>query len=341
MEKTKNILRIFGLIFSFALFLALCACSNTDKLISNNTSAPHEEETLVRSILGDFFITDGSFIYFANESNGGRLARVKRDMTEYEILDDAECFSLYLYDNYIYYELMLKDGTTAISKIRVDGEEKQILGKSMFLGGSESYLFFIDDDGLNRMKHDGTDVQMIFTSDVMYYHHIFTDEYIYMSDLSDEPTHGVYRIDTDGKNLKKISDDYASSFNLMNGRLFYGSDKLVSVNLDGSDKKVIPEAVTIEIVLDKDWIYYIQSDYNATDDGYYKSIWKIRSDGTERTILYNHPVLGVAVRNLSIIDDHIFFKEIMHNPIQEAQNPQIFQYYRMKVDGSNLTPVSW
>jgi hypothetical protein len=131
----------------------------------------------------------------------------------------------------------------------------------------------------------------------------------------------IYRINTDGSNREKITEDDSEYLNVLDDWIYYcnwdDDGKLYKVRTDGTCRMKINEDKSLYINVLGDWIYYS----NWDDDG---KIYRVRTDGTEKMIINDEESIF-----LNVINDWIFYINFENEFI-----------YKVRTDGSGLTMVN-
>ena len=124
--------------------------------------------------------------------------------------------------------------------------------------GSNTYYLSVIDGRIVLAKTDHEGVKSILSENMCYYLNI-VDNYIYYIDSEDQ---NIYKMDTDGNNNMKISD-LKAEFLYEYRELLYviastedSTNKLYSMNLDGTDLKVLSEDKIYQVNIEEETIYY-------------------------------------------------------------------------------------
>jgi hypothetical protein len=119
------------------------------------------------------------------------------------------------------------------------------------------------------------------------------DKWIYFVEKN-----GLYKIQHQGTtSVEILNESYFSPFYLAGDWIYYSlrpaSDRygLFKIKIDGSENQKIHENRSTEIIVQKDWVYYISENV----------LYKMKTDGTEKTYLQNY------IRNINIIGDWIYY----------------------------------
>jgi hypothetical protein len=170
-------------------------------------------------------------------------------------------------------------------------------------------------------KTDGTDSKEIWNKTL--YNIQYSNGYIY--GLSDS---AVYKIKEDGSSAEKITNgnDYVNWFIVYDNYVFYGKDnydasddifeKLVRINVDGTNDIIIDERSVSKCIVDKDGVFV---EFYTAGSG--KEIEKMDFNGQNRVIFSNAKASKVMYKFL----DYIYYTNINDNNC----------FYRIKIDGSD------
>ena len=285
---------------------------------------------------GGSYAGNADYLFYIDPNDGDSLYRMSNDTKEVICLDDSECQSLFIDDTYIYYESRLKDISLrtsswgSICKISFEGTDKtELVEEGSLIGLTDERIIFRD--SVNQyywsIKKDGSD-KTLLPSRESYYSEV-SSGYVFISDLSDDDCRGLYRIDIDSRNVLKLTDDYATWTNVSGNKLYYNCSSsvnnqqyLVSMDLDGSNRQIISEGHFGRLIVDGDWIYY--ADYDAMP----RTLCKIRTDGTQKTVLYIPE--EDSITNIEKVGDRIFLETYNIEENEEF-------HYCMDTDGNLLS----
>lgn len=187
--------------------------------------------------------------------------------------------------NWIYYYCS-DDYDEYIGKIRTDGTDKIKL-MSYETGGSvnsrffvvDGWIYYLDKDGVMRISTNGDNKSLVLSDDDWHNFLGFyvSGDYVYCT-IDYEHSTEIYKMRADGT----------------------GEVEIIDLGVSGKRDSII--------VID-DWIYYqevdIRSSFFYEDFRNYSSIFKIKTDGTEKTEIVREDGKGIAEFN--IIDDYIYY----------------------------------
>lgn len=191
------------------------------------------------------------------------------------------------------------------------------------------WIYYCTSEGLFKINIDGTGEQLLFsdaTENNCIYHINVVGDWVYYENFI-EGIRSQYRIKTNGTERQLIGDGRQTH---VIGDALYWFDRPIGyrMSIDSTDSQIIfQESVSSDYTVNifEDWIYFCIEG----DDGKY-GIYKIRTDGTEKTCLYS------GRTDYLIVDgDFVYF-----------EGYRDCNLYRMKLDGSELTlvfddPLEW
>lgn len=184
------------------------------------------------------------------------------------------------------------------------------------------WIYYCTSEGLFKVNVDGTGEQLLFsdtTENNCIYHINVVGGWVYYENFIGG-IRSQYRIKTDGTEHQLIGDGRQT--HVIGDTLYWFSRPIgYRMNADGTDLQIIfQESVSSDYTVNifEDWIYFCIEGY----DGKY-GIYKIRTDGTEKTFLYSG-----RTDYLIVDDDFVYF-----------EGYRDYYLYRMKLDGSELELV--
>lgn len=164
-------------------------------------------------------IIDDWIYYEENEGEG--LYRVKTDGTNKMKLLDNNIYDFHIDNSGIYYLTLKSDLTIeGYYKINLDGTNRQILINDLVSDSSFSsevykdYIYYHQEDGMYRVKKDGTDKKKIINQSIQEFKII--DDHIYYKSKGD-----LYSAVCDGGEQEKIIEDSGLSFTKYKDNIFY------------------------------------------------------------------------------------------------------------------------
>lgn len=232
------------------------------------------------------------------------LFSLDTEMTESMELPFSEYFNYFQTDGEYYYVAdYMFFGEPGIFRVAISDINKDTKNdKSVFTKISDLYAS-----------------NLIMQGDYLYF---YSSEFILNGETLSE--YGWWRIDLDGSNPIKISENRPRYFIVEKDSVYFveEEDCIYSMNLDGSDRKVLAEA-------------YIDADLSVTSintaDGYifYRyaedgTLHRVNTDGTNDIQLNN-----CDTTNIVIAGDWVIY-----------ENEDDWNYYKMHFDGSNHSLIS-
>lgn len=210
--------------------------------------------------------TYGEWEYFwagttGYDFDGGKLAKMKSDGSNFQILsDDKPCY-INVAGDWLYYVKQNRPG--------------KYYGKII------------------RLSKDGTNRKELYTADSSSM--TVVGEWIYFINISEG--NKIYKMKTDGSELTKLNDTESYDLQYENGWLYYSSKlgestyPLYKINVSDSSKSIEIMSNVNKFILNKGWIYF----YDRND-----KLYRIKNDGTNKLLVYNKPVENVNVTGDSI-----------------------------------------
>jgi len=133
---------------------------------------------------------------------------------------------------------------------------------------------------------------------------------------------GLYAINVDGSNRRKLNDDIPAYINVINDRVYYANwsdyGYIYSVSTDGSNRQKLNEHESWYINVTDDGVYYA----NAYD-GY---IYFMRADGSNRVQLNNEDSTFI-----NVVEDRIYYINSSDFGNYDGDD----KIYSIKIDGSD------
>ena len=188
------------------------------------------------------------YLYFTNANEGNMICRMKKDGSGYEVLLDAYCYELTLYDGWLYFSTDVS-GSRAISRMKPDGSELTSLVQTTvwYMCILEDTIFYCDYDNdykLCAVNTDGSNQRVLFEgecSDLC-----AANGRIYFS--ADRTSRQLCSMNLDGSGFLMEASAYAKHTNYMNGRLFFISD-------DSKLYTCVPGTSQVELYADVEMTY--------------------------------------------------------------------------------------
>lgn len=278
----------------------------------------------------DGFTVQGQWVYYISKDSN--ICKVRPDGSENTVLAEMNKDSLVpnqlptVNNEWVYYN----DGDgfyRKLHRVRIDGQ-----GKFLFLNATGfdyqvngDWLYYANNvkgNNLYRIKADGTQNQQLNkqqSADIL-----IINDWIYYRNCYDNQS--LYKMKLDGSENTKLCEDYGLQPQLNGNFIYYKNQypwgNICKVDLDGKQKSVVIDSDVAHFAVDGDWIYYTNKrDYaNKQDNNNY--LYKIKTDGTEKTKVIEKNIDG----KISILDGYIYY----------LSNSTV---YRAKLDGSDNTKV--
>lgn len=329
MRKRESMVKTIALtLIVFVFSIAFTACDKTSggtqKDVFGNTNGNIANVGIAAK--------QGDWVYYSNtNSNAGESAdttlyKMKTDDSERQSLYDAKngAFSINVVGDWIYFNELYGDSKNNIYKIKTDGTNLQLL-ESIDYGRDISLIVVNDWIYLSngyRMKTDGSNKQKLYDKTVSDPADInIVDEWIYFCDKDEAGNSAVFKVKTDGSDLKKVFSGEAENMIVDGDWIFYlqpeneypGIEDLYRIKVEGSENQQIGKNVS-DINVSGDWIYY--QTINSNDI----SLNKMKTDGSD-----NQSLCTGNIRDVNIIDDWIYYH------VGETNDNS---FYRIKTDGT-------
>lgn len=125
--------------------------------------------------------------------------------------------------------------------------------------------------------------------------------HVYYLGFEESKTDGIYRVKTNGKDKKKISDDYGLYLNISGNYLYYleasennyNSYNIVKMKTNGKDKEVVVEGVdTSKITVVNNYIYYFKN----------YQLYRVKTNGKNKEQISNR-----SMENYEVIGNSIYY----------------------------------
>lgn len=274
---------------------------------------------------GIYAENDG-WIWFSDTSKGYQLSRMKLDGSELQSYDAAPVKDLNIVGNQIYFLQNAK-------------EQKE--------GEDFANLYRMDITGI--VKTEVAQIKPGFLTGCL-----VAGDWIFFANAEDD--HSLYRIKTDGSDLKKLNDIQTWRLNLDDGWIFYLAETLSDngsqifqihkIRPDGTEDIVLVENVGAVMLADSGWLYYTDQEGHLCRIKYDKSGYAkltqetISSLNLDQNSLYY--VLSETQMLMTSQLDGTNQKQLLDFPSSGVQiaggwlyyRNQTGRVYRMKPDGS-------
>ncbi|HET7627132.1 MAG TPA: DUF6612 family protein [Bacillales bacterium] len=116
----------------------------------------------------------------------------------------------------------------------------------------------------------------------------------------------------------------------------YSRDELgiLRVSENGTKQTIVPNAMIEDMNVSDGWIYYVDLAFKDDNRANDESLYRIRTDGTDKQLLYG----DAFVANVRLIGNWIYFD--IRQPNYDQNNPYgVYDLYKMKKNGEELTKV--
>lgn len=176
------------------------------------------------------------------------------------------------------------------------------------LAVTEDYIYYCD-DGLYRIKHDGTGkerIAQVGTEEIN-----VIGEWIYCRKYDDENAY-IYKMKTDGSNKTRLSDDITMHMFVVGNWIYYknnsDSGKLYKIDINGMNKTKICDDTVYDMknyfgfmTVSDDYIYYFVQDNDI-------NLYRINVDGTQRTNLSHQYFIDFDLsQSIQVVDGWIYY----------------------------------
>lgn len=211
-----------------------------------------------------------------------------------------------------------------------------------FATGDKENLYFynFDQEGIKLYKQNRKTAALTVLDEIttpsieggdMLFDYLHRDgEYLYYQpfDVNDNRQYQLYRVKTDGSVKEKVSDDKMMEMVYYKNKVFYTSYSntpagLYSMNLDGSNKKLINEDAA-KVAVKNDKLYYQNYDYR--ENVMYSKFFCSNLDGSDPKQLCE--VTGYMI--YVFVNDRIYF---------EYGDNEVYSLASMNLDGTNRTEL--
>ena len=309
--KKKIILIILTFVFLFAfLNTNVYAVNSIDNGAGNNASNT-----------GYVCNADDGYIYYCNVGKDGKLYRIKNDGSNNQKLSDDISTNILVSKGYVYYRNHSDGGK--IYRIDTNGKNKIKLNEynSGYINIYNDKLYYVnfnDNNKIYYVKIDGTSKGKISNDKNISYLYV-SKNYIYYCFWDVFVSKNIYRIDLDGKNKQKLSDDNVLEINVANGYIYYinQSDKnsIYCIKADGTNEKKICNDFATNLNVAGEYIYY-----RNTSDSF--KLYRVKIDGTNRKKLSND-----NPSDINVASDWIYYS--FYN-----KSYTTLTFKRMRLDGT-------
>ncbi len=243
-----------------------------------------------------FATYDGTWVYYGNPINQGKLSKAKIDGSSVAKINDDEPLFLNVQESYIYY-CNLSDNS-AIYKVNKDGTErtKLTMEPATYLRVYNNSIYYQDVNenySLYKMDLNGGNKKKV-TEDSPLYINLY-EEYMYYSNFSNYGE--VTKVNLNNTSKININTETSLYVTLQDSYLFYQdyNDKFIyRMNTDGTNKILVQASEGIELNAVNGWLYYI----NVSDDN---TLYRIKYDGSQ-----NERLTDFNITHINVNGDRIF-----------------------------------
>lgn len=255
---------------------------------------------------------DYIFISSTSGKDTGIFRKAKSDGELVKISDDTSGF-INLKGSYVYYVNWSENGKIYKMDFDGDDKEKvNDFEQCEYLGFGEEGAFFEYAEQGNiyspyRFENNFKDVVKINSDDTEGL--VYCDGYLYYSNWSDGGK--IYKMKADGSEKTVLNDCYSNYINVSGEWIYYSNsddgNKIYKMKTDGAENSVVCEDDCNYLNYFEDYIYYS----NASDDN---KVYKIKTDGNDKVKISddNGVCIFIADRKVFYInsnDLNLYFSE--------------------------------
>ncbi len=216
-------------------------------------------------------------IYYSGDS--GHIYKSNLDGSKEIKLNDSSSMYINVLDDWIYYT-NLDDGKR-IYKMKTDGTDVIKLNdaRSHSVCVKGGYIYYVQNEDPNELYSEG--------------HDLFGD---------------IYRMRIDGsERIKLIADVYRSL--VMEGDMLYFCNKngIFKMDTDGKDLTSITDADAFQIVVRNDWVYFVTDIHGAGDYVGGDTIARAKIDGSYVEELYSYKGASSSFYHFNINGENVYF----------------------------------
>ncbi len=218
----------------------------------------------------------GGWVYFCAITDNYKespLYRVRIDGKKLEKISDAVCEFTCIVDDYIYY--VDRGDQNKLYRINLDGSNKHLIcdENCWAINVVDDAIYCMANDTIKKLTLDGKKRTKIIKGN--FSHMIYHDDWIYYTMKYDSK---IFKVRADGTGKKAITADTTNFFTIYNNEIYYASDNLYRIDLNGNNKRKIGKVGVGSII--EDWIY--------TYEPYEEWVRPVRIsiDGKKKEVLY-------------------------------------------------------
>ncbi|WP_234123129.1 DUF5050 domain-containing protein [Clostridium hydrogenum] len=224
------------------------------------------------------------WLYYSNYSDNEKIYRIRTDGTRREKVCDDTAAYLVVYGDWIYYSNHSQGGKLYKIGVAAGASTKDDMQP-------DPSTYTQDAAGIHGLPVDNIVSSQAVQFDEVAYINV-VDNWIYYVNNSDD--HKIYKVDLDGNFRTKVSDDWATCPQVVDGEIYYCSNtgEIMKIDTNGDTAPVdlgaqVNQSDTdqsFHINVSGDWIYYS----NKSDNKY---LYKVKTDGSgEKYQLTSMPI---------------------------------------------------
>jgi len=291
-------------------------------------------------------VSEEEWIYFPFWD---KLYQMKTDGSEIiQLMNSDDSFDyigrVSVQEEWIYYTGIRHIGeeersVTTLYRMKTNGAQKEDIYETEMTSGNSAisgeWIYYCDDvDGtyeffLTKIRIDGAEKTILTECDDVTgdSNIIVAGDWIYYAAYAADYEQSIYRCSTDGKVNERLSyggNIYGLNLlSLYKDHIYFGTtnpDRMVKISITGGAIQVVvdgPIDRSAEVFIVDDWVYFI----SGWEDG--KRIYKVRTDGTEKTKLSDD-----KSRILSLNNGTIFYTIL-------DENDEDAYLYKIGIDGKD------
>jgi hypothetical protein len=230
-------------------------------------------------------VVDDTVYYLAGSP--GRIYAVKTDSLTLRMLEFGKCNNLIAADDMLFYIIWKNKGSYLYRLNTVSGRKRLLI--------KDAVEFAID-------------------KGMIYFSHIIEHPPDDRVDSLPQGKFALCRMDMDGGNYVRLTDDYPNSMNIAAEYIYYTDhlnlSKLCRVKKDGSGKEVLSSNTCFALKSSEDFIFYHRKGMG---------IWRMRFDGSDNTEIIKDDATVTDIVN----DYMIFYSTTKH------------EYFKSDLNGGN------
>lgn len=324
------------------------------------------------------------WIYYSSKSDNDKLYKMRIDGTQKQKLNDEASYSINVNRDCIYY----LDDNDNLYRISTGGYNKQIIIDEpvkninvvgdwvYYVNKNDNKLYMIRTYGTQKLEVGAANNNEVSTNSVpntntkskveirgnttgnisCFGSSAMLGDYIYISYGS-----SLFKISKDGKSKEVLSDDEASSINVIGDWIYYSNwddyEKLYRIKTDGTGRQKLNEVSSKYINVVGDWIYY-----SAWSGG--NGLYKMRTDGTNREMIFDDSAESVNVvgdwiyysnkdddgklykihikgtGRQKLADDVVWFVNVVDDWIYYSNESDKYSIYKVRTDGTGRKKIN-